>query len=41
MNLPRFGRVVPAAFALVLVILVSSGVALSAAPGTPFDQVPG
>ena len=39
MNRRRIGRVVAAVVALMLVILVSRGVALAAAPGNPFDQV--
>ena len=39
MNRRRIIRVVPAAIALMLVILVSRGVALSAASGNPFDEV--
>jgi hypothetical protein len=40
MNLPRIGRVVPAVIAVVLVALLTTGVALSAAPaGNPLDQV--
>ena len=41
MNRHRIGRVVAAGVALMLVILVSRGVALAAAPGNPFDQVLG